>query len=329
MKKITLIAAIIFSVTAFAQEMKVHKTNGDVELFLLSQIDSITFTTSNSSSFIVFNRYVNSNLQVFKANLDGSGVINLTNSAVNDHKPIISPDRSKIGFASDRNGQCEVFTMDINGNNPQQITTNGCLGGQYGNGFGSFDWLPNNKIVYTNGNLLFTINLDGTDLTQIATSPSGSYFNFVVTSPDGSKIAASTMKPWAYDVEIYLMNNDGTNMTLLVPDNPGMTNVCSFTSDGSKVVYFYDVSGNEVSGSTQLDAHIFLINLDGTNNTDISINKPSGYNDYFSSIHPDGNKVIFSYQVNTYVQNADVWIMNIDGSDRNQLFTDGFYLNCK
>jgi hypothetical protein len=46
MKKITLIAAIIFSVSAFAQEMKVHKTNGNVESYLLSQIDSITFTSS-------------------------------------------------------------------------------------------------------------------------------------------------------------------------------------------------------------------------------------------------------------------------------------------
>ncbi len=45
MKKITLIAAIIFSASAFAQEMKIHKTNGNVETFLLSQIDSITFTT--------------------------------------------------------------------------------------------------------------------------------------------------------------------------------------------------------------------------------------------------------------------------------------------
>jgi hypothetical protein len=46
MKKLTLIAAILFSIGAFAQEMKVHKTDGNVETFMLSQIDSITFTTS-------------------------------------------------------------------------------------------------------------------------------------------------------------------------------------------------------------------------------------------------------------------------------------------
>jgi hypothetical protein len=46
MKKLIIITAILFSVSAFSQEMKVHKTNGNVESFLLSQIDSITFTSS-------------------------------------------------------------------------------------------------------------------------------------------------------------------------------------------------------------------------------------------------------------------------------------------
>ena len=47
MKKLFLIIAILFSSVVFSQEMKVHKTNGNVESFLLSQIDSITFNISS------------------------------------------------------------------------------------------------------------------------------------------------------------------------------------------------------------------------------------------------------------------------------------------
>jgi hypothetical protein len=47
MKKLYIIIAILISLGAYSQEMKVHKTNGTVESFLISQIDSITFNTSS------------------------------------------------------------------------------------------------------------------------------------------------------------------------------------------------------------------------------------------------------------------------------------------
>ena len=47
MKKLFTVIAILLSASAYSQEMKVHKTNGSVESFLLSTIDSITFTNSS------------------------------------------------------------------------------------------------------------------------------------------------------------------------------------------------------------------------------------------------------------------------------------------
>ena len=47
MKKLFIIIAILFSNTVFSQEMKVHKTNGTDESYILSEIDSITFSTVN------------------------------------------------------------------------------------------------------------------------------------------------------------------------------------------------------------------------------------------------------------------------------------------
>jgi len=47
MKKLFLIIVILFPSVVFSQEMKVHKTNGTVESYLLSQIDSITFNVTS------------------------------------------------------------------------------------------------------------------------------------------------------------------------------------------------------------------------------------------------------------------------------------------
>ena len=47
MKKFFLIIAVIFSTYAFSQEMRVHKTDGTIESFSLSQIDSITFNITS------------------------------------------------------------------------------------------------------------------------------------------------------------------------------------------------------------------------------------------------------------------------------------------
>jgi len=47
MKKLFTLIAILSSVVAFTQEMNVHRTNGTVESFMLSQIDSITFSVTS------------------------------------------------------------------------------------------------------------------------------------------------------------------------------------------------------------------------------------------------------------------------------------------
>ena len=51
-------------------------------------------------------------------------LVNLTNNPADERNPIWSPDSSKIAFESDRDGDVEVYTMDRDGSDVTQVTSN-------------------------------------------------------------------------------------------------------------------------------------------------------------------------------------------------------------
>jgi TolB protein len=55
---------------------------------------------------------------------DGSNPMNLTNNSAKDTDPCWSPDGTKIAFASDRDGNLEIYTMAVDGSNITRLTDN-------------------------------------------------------------------------------------------------------------------------------------------------------------------------------------------------------------
>jgi Tol biopolymer transport system component len=80
-----------------------------------------------ASSFkIAYESYVNGNWDIFVMNADGSDPVNLTQTPdLNEHYPQISPDGSRMCFASDkgegRDAVRSVYVMDIDGKNRKKI----------------------------------------------------------------------------------------------------------------------------------------------------------------------------------------------------------------
>ncbi len=58
---------------------------------------------------------------------DGSNQTRLTNNPSLDAFPVWSPDGTKITFASDRDGNPEVYVMDADGSNQTRLTNNPAL----------------------------------------------------------------------------------------------------------------------------------------------------------------------------------------------------------
>ena len=57
-------------------------------------------------------------------NSDGSDVVKLTDNTAHDTAPHFSPDGDNITFASDRDGDLEVYVMNSDGSDVVKLTDN-------------------------------------------------------------------------------------------------------------------------------------------------------------------------------------------------------------
>ncbi len=250
--------------------------------------------------------------------------IRLTNLGTITHAKI-SPDKKKIAFISeDNNQEYYIYVMNIDGTNIQKLNNAKVFGNHcWGSGLA---WSPNSKsIIFNQGTQLMKYILKNHTITKIADAPSGRNFRESDWSPSGDKICALTIGSWAYNSEIVVMDTTGKNMKVVVQDEPGALNSPSFSPDGTKIVYSYDVSGHEESSGKQLDACIFIIDVDGTNKINISKTlKPNNYNDHSPRWSPDGNVILFYQRGIDNPENMSIVRINTNGANR-YIINDGFY----
>jgi len=290
-------------------------TNGDVWRFT---------TESFPDNPLVFASNRQGTYDIYSADFDTLDyhVVQLNSDQSRDWWPRLNPDRSKIAFISDRTVEPQIYTMNRDGTGILRVTDVPVTGyHNYGIGFG---WSPDGtRFLYSHYEKLYRIDANGTNLTQIAIAPAGRNFREVAYSPLGNKIAALAIGSWFYDSEIYLMDADGGNMTLLVDNWPGAIESPSFSPDGNWVVFSHDISGYEVSSGRQLNTHVFLMKTDGSDTVDVSANKPAGTNDTMPRYSPDGTKIIFCNTSNDGSHPQEIWMMDLNGENRTRIISNG------
>ncbi|QNE41996.1 hypothetical protein F1C16_20435 (plasmid) [Hymenobacter sp. NBH84] len=274
-------------------------------------------------------REENGNTDIYAADVAGAGY-RLTTSPFIETAPQLSPNRDRIAYTSNATGQFQLYTMDRDGTNARRITTLAVEG--YSNPGIGYRWSPDGaQLVYAHYDQLYRINRDGTGLTLLATAPAGRHFRECDWTAQGNRLLVQTIGSNVFDSEIYLLNADGSNPTLLVSNLPGRVDSPSFSLDGRQLLYSHDVAGlNDVNGR-QLDAHLFLQNLDGTGIVDLSgattstlVGKPAGTNDVAPRFSPDGSKVIFVNRVNDNLSPPEIWTIDLSRQNRVRLFANAF-----
>ncbi|MEY2425344.1 MAG: TolB protein, partial [Actinomycetota bacterium] len=80
--------------------------------------------------------------EIYAMDASGAGLTRLTDNTARDENPALSPDGSKIAFASDRDGNDEIYVMDVSGANQTRLTNDPGSDGRA-------SWSPDgNQIVF-------------------------------------------------------------------------------------------------------------------------------------------------------------------------------------
>jgi TolB protein len=191
---------------------------------------------------------------IFIANADGSGLVNLTNREGYDAEAVLSPDGTRILFTSDRDGDLELYTMDVNGGSVTRLTF------EEGYDGGAFFSPDGTKIVYRahhptdpaeledyrallRANLvrpsrveIRVMNADGSDKRQITSNGAANFAPYF--HPDGERIIFSSNLHGGgpRDFDLYLINLDGTGLAR-VTHSPGFDSFPMFSRDGRYLVW--------------------------------------------------------------------------------------------
>jgi Tol biopolymer transport system component len=215
-------------------------------------------------------------------NPDGSQQVNLTNHAGWDSYAAWSPDGTKIAFETSRDGDREIYVMNADGSDPTNLTEHS-----------DADYFP-------------------------AWSPDGTKIAFM-TDRESDGVPFPVADPRlviGFDVEIFVMNDDGTGQKNLT-DNAAWDGYPTWSPDGDRIAFQTnrDDVGIIVTAiiPDDLGYEIYAMDEDGTDQVRLS-NSPE--NDVCPSWSPSGSKIAFeSYRDG----NAEIYAMNADGTGQVRL----------
>ena len=263
----------------------------------------------------VFARESSGIYQIYAAN-DDKSIVQLTNQASN-WRPIVSPDREKIAFISNRATSLQIFVINRDGTGLRQITKvpiSGLLPLDL-----SFTWASNgSRIIYPSNNRLYSINLDGTGLTEVARAPTGQQFAGCDWNEATKAIVARTTGETVYDNELSIIYNGGFKETILKSSRRMSNPVLSI--DGGEVLFSMDINDFRDETGRQADARLFEFYLNDQTLRDLSSStgsnnnnavKPAGTNDLDPRYSPSGQEIIFTNVINDGVSQPSLYSTNL------------------
>ena len=214
--------------------------------------------------------------------------------------------KNQIAFASDRTGAPQIYLMNMDGSDPQQVTN-------MPDGACQPDWSPDGmRIAFTSPCLkrqdqypdanIYIINADGSDLTELMSDKTGDFDP--AWSPDGTRLAFTSVRDGP--LQIYVLNLGNKNVTALTSFSsdvhlPDWSSQPAWSPSGTQILY--------TAHSRLTEAMQIWVMSDSGRGQALLIHRGAILWNFLPNWSPDGNKILFS---ETSGNQALGWLMRYD-----------------
>ena len=333
-----------------------------ITIFFMLAIHSLSCEKNHSSKNeyidpqIIFSSRRWWNYDIFIHDIYGGHSTQITKNRWIDFNPSISPDSKNLLFISDRDGNREIYKIDLewmDGYTQWRASnlTNLTLSAEN-------EWTPvysplEDKIVFSkyfpeNDNYdIFLMNGDGSSLVNL--TKTNGYEKFPQFSPDGTFIIFQGWNKGKMDIYFLgLLENNVVNITKNINSHDIISHGNSFFPDGETIVFTSERDGNRNIYRTKINSTevekltshiaqdyepvvskngeivIFTSERDGNReiyrydlaSKNLKNLTKSNGDDWNARLYPDNKKIIFQSNRDG---NWEIYMMNLDGSNQKNL----------
>ena len=294
----------------------------------VNQLRAIVHSTSDSAMI----------QQVAGLVSDAYQVTQITKGNLANYSPNFSPDGKQIAFASSRLGNSEIYLMDVNGSNPQQVTFTPDFNEDTPRFLGDSLYLVHSREPKSAGEAHIVLQSDGT--TPVYTGIYATHLNREITHellPLGLGVRAPRLsldwKRVVYEasrnrtLDLYTLDLHGIDLEdmegrIIVPisitESEADEGSPTFFPDGKRIAFVS--AGPEGTGPRRAAPgrskplhQIYTINIDGSDEKHLN---PNPYDCYSPVIAPDGKTIAF---VSGRMDDIEIHLMDIDGTNERRI----------